>query len=82
MSTDLRLLRFPPPLLPGRGGGKGERFSAGTVMIDILDFQSPLGPLGLLVDKLFLGSYIRQFLEERGKALNAIAESGSKSDER
>jgi hypothetical protein len=72
---------IPPPLLSGRGGGKGEGFAEDTLMVDFLDFQSPFGPIGLLVDKLFLGSYMRRFLEERGAALNDIAQKAGGSCE-
>lgn len=47
----------------------------GTLMIDILDFRSPLGPFGALFDRLFLAGYMRRFLIKRGLALKAEAES-------
>jgi ligand-binding SRPBCC domain-containing protein len=41
----------------------------GTVMTDILDFQSPVS----FFDRLFLDGYMRRFLIARGKALAALA---------
>ena len=34
----------------------------GTIMIDIVDFQSPYGILGSIVNKFFLKKYIENFL--------------------
>jgi len=53
------------------------RFEArdgGTLMIDFMDFSSPLGPLGWCVDKFALATYMARFLAERGKCLKEIAE--------
>ncbi len=46
-----------------------------TKMIDILQFESPLGPLGGLVDRLFLRSYMEQFIRGRGQAMKAVTEA-------
>lgn len=46
-----------------------------TLMVDKLEFQSPMGPVGSLVDAVVLRSYLRNFLETRNRALQAIAES-------
>lgn len=46
-----------------------------TRMVDVLDFESPLGPLGWLVDTLVLKRYMARFLADRGQALKRIAES-------
>jgi ligand-binding SRPBCC domain-containing protein len=46
-----------------------------TEMIDEVEFRSPLGPLGWLVDKLFMTSYLRQFLIARTQAIKREAES-------
>jgi ligand-binding SRPBCC domain-containing protein len=48
----------------------------GTLMRDTMEFVSPLGPLGILVDVLFLKRYMQRFLEKRNAALKHIAESG------
>ncbi len=47
----------------------------GTLMIDIFDFQSPLGYLGKVADYLFLSSYMRNLLEKRNLMIKAYAES-------
>lgn len=47
----------------------------GTLMRDRFEFQSPLGALGQLVDRLFLTSYMRRFLVRRNVALRRLAES-------
>lgn len=45
------------------------------VMIDIFDFNSPLGILGLLAENLFLTKYMKRLLEDRNKLIKTIAES-------
>ena len=52
-----------------------EERDGGTIMLDKFVFRSPLGPLGKLVDRLFLERYMRRFLLERALVLKAIAES-------
>jgi len=47
----------------------------GTTMVDTFTFTSPLGPLGAIVDRLFLAGYMRRFLISRAAALKAMAES-------
>lgn len=47
-----------------------------TVMTDIFDYASPLGPLGMLADMLFLRRYMTNLLSERNEALKELAESG------
>lgn len=37
-----------------------------TVMTDAIEFRSPFGPLGWLVDRLYLTGYLRRLLAERG----------------
>jgi len=46
----------------------------GTVMKDVLTFRSPLGPLGALVDRLVMSSYLRKLLTTRNAVLKAILE--------
>lgn len=48
----------------------------GTRMVDVFDFNAPLGPLGLLAERLFLTAYLSRFLETRAQALKRLAESG------
>ena len=45
-----------------------------TLMKDTFQFEAPLGPLGLLVEKLVLADYMRRFLEERNARLKDLAE--------
>lgn len=49
--------------------------SNGTVMRDVLIIEAPLGPLGLLAEKLFLAAYMRRFLQERNAFLKQFAEA-------
>ena len=44
------------------------------LMRDVFDFASPLGPLGRLVDRVFLDRYMRAFLAERNDVIRAVAE--------
>jgi ligand-binding SRPBCC domain-containing protein len=53
---------------PGENGG--------TVMVDVLRFQAPFGPIGWLAERVILTRHLRRFLQERGVALKAMAESG------
>lgn len=50
---------------------------SGTVMRDVLDYASPFGPLGRLVDAAYLTSYLTRFLADRGRALKHLAETGA-----
>ena len=51
----------------------------GTLMIDTFDYCSPFGPLGTLVDKLFLERYMRALLSKRAQYLKEAAEAGGPS---
>lgn len=46
-----------------------------TAMIDLVEFRSPFGPVGWLVDRLFLSGYMRRLLEGRGEAIKQQAEA-------
>lgn len=46
-----------------------------TLMTDVFDYQSPLGIIGALADKLFLKKYVTKLLLERNKVLKEYAES-------
>ena len=46
-----------------------------TTMTDEVEFRSPLGPLGWLVDRLFLIGYLRRLLEGRCQAIKREAEA-------
>lgn len=49
----------------------------GTLMIDILEFRSPLGWIGRLFDKLVLERYMKNFLIRRNTSLKEIVEKES-----
>ncbi|WP_404451865.1 SRPBCC family protein [Virgibacillus necropolis] len=46
----------------------------GTLMIDTFEYKSPLGPIGVIADKLFLEKYMTAFIITRAKELKRIAE--------
>lgn len=46
-----------------------------TLMRDVFDFASPLGPLGRAFDALYLDRYMRHLLAQRAQILKAFAES-------
>jgi ligand-binding SRPBCC domain-containing protein len=47
----------------------------GTIMNDEVEFRSPFGPLGWLVDQLFMRGYLRRLLEGRCEAIKREAEA-------
>ncbi len=51
-----------------------EQKQGGTLMVDTLDFQSSFGPVGLVVDKVFMRQYLTRFLARRNQGLKAMAE--------
>jgi ligand-binding SRPBCC domain-containing protein len=48
----------------------------GTLMVDIFDYASPFGLIGVLADKLFLERYMRRLLLDRAAYLKRAAEAG------
>ncbi len=46
-----------------------------TKMIDVFDFNAPLGFLGTIAESLFLTNYLKRFLEERNVCIKNAAES-------
>ena len=54
-----------------------ESVGDGTVMRDILEWESPLSVLGIVADKLAVKRHMRNFLLERNKELKKIAETKS-----
>jgi ligand-binding SRPBCC domain-containing protein len=50
--------------------------SSGTHMRDVLEYTSPFGVLGRLVDTVYLESYLTHFLADRARALKHLAEIG------
>jgi ligand-binding SRPBCC domain-containing protein len=49
--------------------------AGGTLMVDTFRYASPLGPLGVLADKLFLERYMRRLLTDRAAYLKRAAEA-------
>jgi ligand-binding SRPBCC domain-containing protein len=47
-----------------------------TLMTDYFDYESPLGIIGKLADRLFLKKYMTALLEKRNKVIKDFAESG------
>ena len=53
-----------------------------TVMRDVLTFESPLGPLGWLVDRLVLERYLKRLLTTRNEVVRNHAEARAAAAER
>lgn len=49
--------------------------SGSTVMTDLLEFASPYGLLGKLVDAVFMKQYLTRFLQERNAVIKQYAET-------
>jgi ligand-binding SRPBCC domain-containing protein len=47
----------------------------GTLMIDIIHFESPYGKLGQLINSLYLTRYMQKLIEHRNAAIKEYAES-------
>lgn len=47
----------------------------GTIMIDLLNFESPYGAFGKTVNRLFLRSYLEKFLLKRNAVIKEYAET-------
>ena len=47
----------------------------GTIMIDLIDFESPYGIIGKIANRLFLRSYIENFLIKRNTVIKDYAET-------
>lgn len=54
-----------------------ESIERGTIMIDLVDYASPLGLLGRLADFLFVESYVTRLIADRNKHIKAAAEAGN-----
>jgi ligand-binding SRPBCC domain-containing protein len=46
----------------------------GTIMIDIMEFESPYGTVGKTFNTVYLTRYMRRLLEERNKTIKTFAE--------
>ena len=53
-----------------------ERTEGGTLMTDVFDFTSPLGPLGWIANWLFVTRHMRKLLWVRDQQIKTVAESG------
>ena len=51
-----------------------EATTGGTLMVDVVRFAAPLGPLGWIAERVLLARHLRGFLITRGLALKAMAE--------
>jgi len=51
-----------------------ERAAEGTLMTDVVDFESPVGPVGRVVNRLVLTRYMTHLLAERNAWLKAELE--------
>lgn len=47
----------------------------GTILIDLLHFESPYGILGEWFNNLYLTNYMKRLLEQRNKKIKEVAES-------
>jgi len=47
----------------------------GTIMIDILDFETPYGMLGKFLNSFYITSYLKKLLEQRNRTIKEFAES-------
>ncbi|MFK4850090.1 SRPBCC family protein [Microbacterium sp. ZW T6_19] len=56
-----------------------EEHPRGTLMRDTITFRSPAGPIGRLVDRLFMREYMRRLIAERNETLAAEIEGRSLS---
>ena len=52
-----------------------EKQDGGTLMIDVFDYDSPLGVLGKMADALFLKNYMTGLLTKRNEMIKEFAES-------
>jgi ligand-binding SRPBCC domain-containing protein len=59
-----------------------ESKQGGTLMIDEVDYASPLGLLGRIVDGLFLKNYMTRFLVARNEYIKRVAEAQHQSMKR
>jgi len=51
-----------------------------TIMKDVFMFESPLGILGKIVNRIILERYLTSFLQERNFVIKQVAESGKWRD--
>ena len=47
----------------------------GTIMIDVLNFESPYGIIGKWFNAIYLKNYLQKFIEQRNKVIKEYAET-------
>lgn len=47
----------------------------GTIMIDLINFESPYGTIGKIANSIFLTSYIEKLLKKRNAVIKDYAET-------
>ena len=52
-----------------------EPTASGTLVIDVLEFESPFGPLGRLANRVFLTNYLKRLLQTRNTVVRREAET-------
>jgi ligand-binding SRPBCC domain-containing protein len=57
-----------------------ESDGGGTVMIDRVSFDAPVGVIGRVVERLVLGRYLEQLIETRGRSLKTEAEKRHRAE--
>ena len=53
-----------------------EEIDGETIMEDVFDYQSPLGILGAIADRLFLKRYMTNLLSKRNEMIKEVVENG------
>lgn len=52
-----------------------EKDGVTTTMVDVVDYRVPLGPLGVVVDAVLVGRYLRRLIEVRNRHIKHAAET-------
>lgn len=47
----------------------------GTIMIDLLEFETPYGSIGRFFTRIYLARYMKNLIERRNQAIKEVAES-------
>lgn len=47
----------------------------GTIVIDLIEFESPYGFMGIIANRVFLKSYVEKFLKRRNAVIKDYAET-------
>ncbi len=57
-----------------------EPAAGGTLMTDRLAFAAPLGPLGVLIERVVLAPYLRRLIAGRGREIKTAAERAAAAE--